>query len=118
MLISGWLHFIQNILYCRQYKIYKYCRQEAPWRWVDSADALRTYLVFFGILLAGELPLLKVGLHTDHHAKHGDAWVLCMLRTRHPAVPGTDSIQGSVPKNLMRPQSRSLHSQDGYVCSR
>ena len=35
-------------------------RQDTPWRWVDSEDALRTYIVFFGILLAGELPLLKV----------------------------------------------------------
>jgi len=35
-------------------------RQDEPWRWVDSEDALRTYLVFFGILLAGELAPLKV----------------------------------------------------------
>ena len=46
------------------------------------------------------------------------AWVLCMFRTRHPAFSGTDSMQGSVPKTLMRLQSRSLHSQDGYACSR
>ena len=46
------------------------------------------------------------------------AWVLCMFRTRYPAFSGTDSMQGSVPRTLMKPQSRSLHSQDGYACDR
>jgi hypothetical protein len=49
--------------------IFLLCRQNAPWRWVESEDALRTYLMFFGILLTGEFPLLKVNqeqimLHT------------------------------------------------------
>ena len=40
--------------------IFRLRRQDAPWRWVESEDALWTYLIFFGILLTGEFPLLKV----------------------------------------------------------
>ena len=44
-------------------------RRDTPWQWVDSEDALRTYIVFFGILLAGELPLLKVTSSSKHAAQ-------------------------------------------------
>ncbi|EIE25839.1 peptidase A22B, signal peptide peptidase [Coccomyxa subellipsoidea C-169] len=34
-------------------------RSERAWQWTESEDALRTYLIFFGFLLAGELPFVR-----------------------------------------------------------
>lgn len=34
--------------------------QQPIWRWEESSDAVRSYAVFFGILLAGMLPGVQV----------------------------------------------------------
>ena len=36
------------------------CSPDDTWQWVDSADALKVYGIFFALLLVGELPLLRV----------------------------------------------------------
>ena len=40
--------------------LWYHIRAGSVWQWVDSPDAFRTYAIFFGFLLLGEVPLLRV----------------------------------------------------------
>lgn len=47
------------------------CRPDDAWRWVDSSDALKVYGAFFGLLLVGEVPLLRVSIDPPNPSHAG-----------------------------------------------
>jgi hypothetical protein len=68
-------------------------RPDDTWRWVDSLDARRIYGAFFGLLLLGELPLLRVLSHAQsavNHAWHQGhrAFGCCLMLNPLSIMPG------------------------------
>ncbi|CAK0737011.1 hypothetical protein CVIRNUC_000840 [Coccomyxa viridis] len=88
--------------------------QEAPWRWVESADALRTYLVFFGILLAGELPLLKGVQYADLPYFVGLA-TLTIYIGAHRGLSSRNRQQLSMQQSALAPVAASAALFGGYL---
>ncbi|CAL5218425.1 g103 [Coccomyxa viridis] len=88
--------------------------QDTPWRWVDSEDALRTYIVFFGILLAGELPLLKGVQYADLPYFVGLA-TLTIYIGAHRGLSSRNRQQLSMQQSALAPLAASAALFGGYL---
>ncbi|BDA44066.1 probable minor histocompatibility antigen H13 [Coccomyxa sp. Obi] len=87
---------------------------ESNWQWTESDDALRTYLIFFGFLLAGELPFLRDIRFADLPYFVGLATITIYIGA-HRGLTNKIRQQISLREGALAPVAASVALFGGYL---